>query len=71
MAASSSQKDKTKPEQMGVGLMLGGAIGLTVGGVVGEAVGATIGGILGAMIGQLIEHYEMTRKDQEEEWLDG
>jgi uncharacterized membrane protein len=68
MAASTSQKESTKPEQMGVGLMLGGAIGLIVGGVAAGAMGATVAGVLGAMIGQFIEHYEMTRKDQQGEW---
>lgn len=68
MAASHSQKEKAKPEQMGIGLMLGGAIGLIVGGAAGGAMGATIAGVLGALIGQFIEHYEMTRKDQEEGW---
>ncbi len=68
MAASLSHKEKSQPEQMGVGLMLGGAIGLVIGGVAGGAIGATIGGVLGAMVGQFIEHFEMTRKDREGGW---
>jgi uncharacterized membrane protein len=68
MASSSSQKEKTQPEQMGVGFMLGGAMGLIVGGVAAGAMGATIAGVLGALIGQFTEHYEMTRKDQEGGW---
>ncbi|MEE9115771.1 MAG: glycine zipper domain-containing protein [Thermoplasmata archaeon] len=68
MAASPSQNEKTQPEQMGVGLMLGGATGLTIGGVAGGAIGATIGGVLGAMVGQFIEHFELTRKDHEGGW---
>lgn len=68
MVASPSQEEKTEPEQMGVGLMMGGAIGLTLGGVAGGAIGATIVGVLGALIGQFIEHYEMTREDHEGGW---
>ena len=68
MAASVSQDEKTQPEQMGVGLMLGGATGLTIGGVAGGAIGATIGGVLGAMVGLFIEHFELTRRDHEGGW---
>jgi outer membrane lipoprotein SlyB len=66
MATSSSQNEEVEQEQMGVGLMLGGAIGLILGGIAGGALGATVGGVLGALVGQFIEHYEMTRKDTEE-----
>lgn len=68
MAASPSQNEKTKPEQMGVGLMLGGAIGLVIGGVAAGPIGATVGGVLGAMFGQFIEHYELSRRDHEGGW---
>ncbi len=68
MAASPSQNEKPQPEQMGVGLMLGGAIGLVIGGVAGGGIGAAIGGVLGAMVGQFIEHFEMTKKDHEGGW---
>jgi outer membrane lipoprotein SlyB len=68
MAASTSQKEKTGPEQMGVGLMLGGAIGLIVGGVAGGPIGATVAGVLGALFGQFIEHYEITKKVRGGEW---
>jgi outer membrane lipoprotein SlyB len=68
MATSASHREKTQPEQMGIGLMLGGAIGLTVGGLAGGAIGATIGGVLGAMAGQFIEHFAITREDHKGGW---
>lgn len=68
MATSPSENEKGKPEQMGVGLMLGGATGLILGGVASGGMGAAVGGILGALLGQFIEHYEMTKRSLEEGW---
>lgn len=66
MAVSPSANEKMKPEPIGIGLTLGGAIGLVVGGLAGGALGSAMGGVLGALFGHFIEHHELRLREAEE-----
>ncbi len=66
MERSPPDDERMKPEPIGIGLTIGGAIGLIVGGVAGGALGASVGGVLGAMFGHFIEHHEMRMRELQE-----